>query len=175
MPTERDPHDSDPIIDSDGASESQGGDGTPEQSAASAYEVGFRRPPKKTQFKPGESGNKRGRPKGNKNFKTDFLEEFQERIVIREGDRSKKVTKQRAYVKKIYNDSMKGNTRSASLVMSAIGRYLDPGAQELETPDKLTDDDQAILGDFAERLKRQLEAERESKTETEEMLPKEPK
>ena len=38
------------------------------------YDVGYKKPPKRTQFKPGQSGNPRGRPKGTKNLKTDLAE-----------------------------------------------------------------------------------------------------
>ena len=36
--------------------------------------VGYGRPPVNRQFKPGQSGNPRGRPKGSKNFATIFAE-----------------------------------------------------------------------------------------------------
>jgi uncharacterized protein DUF5681 len=34
------------------------------------YTIGFGRPPAAHRFKPGQSGNPRGRPKGRKNFDT---------------------------------------------------------------------------------------------------------
>lgn len=36
------------------------------------YEVGYGKPPKKHQFKPGYSGNKKGRPKGSLNVFTEI-------------------------------------------------------------------------------------------------------
>ena len=38
---------------------------------AGEYEVGYRRPPKTTRFKPGQSGNPKGRPAKARNFKSD--------------------------------------------------------------------------------------------------------
>ena len=59
----------------------------------SDYEVGYKKPPKDTQFKPGQSGNPLGRPKGTKNLKTDLMEELGQKIVVREGDRPLEVSK----------------------------------------------------------------------------------
>ncbi len=69
------------------------------EEASPDYEVGYGKPPEHTRFKPGQSGNPRGRPKGTKNLKTDLIEELSEKIVVREGDQSQKVSKQRAVVK----------------------------------------------------------------------------
>ncbi len=49
-----------------------------DQTSTGGYDVGYRKPPKHTRFKPGQSGNPRGRPKGTKNLKTDLIEELGE-------------------------------------------------------------------------------------------------
>ena len=38
---------------------------------ASEHKIGYGRPPRHSQYKPGQSGYPRGRPKGSRNFKTD--------------------------------------------------------------------------------------------------------
>jgi hypothetical protein len=60
------------------------------------YAVGYGRPPKHTRFKPGQSGNPRGRKKGVQNFKTDLAEELHETLIITEGGQRRRVSKQRA-------------------------------------------------------------------------------
>ena len=89
------------------------------------YPVGYGKPPKHRRFKPGKSGNPQGRPKGTKNLKTDLMEELGERILVREGDQARHVSKQRAMVKTLVASSLKGNTRAASLLLSMMMRLLD--------------------------------------------------
>ncbi len=56
--------------------------------------IGYGRPPLHSRFKPGESGNPRGRPKGAASFKSDLLEELSETIAVREGSGEVRITKQ---------------------------------------------------------------------------------
>ncbi len=46
------------------------------------YEVGYRKPPKRTRFQPGQSGNPKGRKKGRKSHKTIIREMFEEKITL---------------------------------------------------------------------------------------------
>ena len=51
--------------------------------------VGYRRPPVNRQFKPGQSGNPKGRPKGSKNFVTTFAEVLSRPIKVRDRNNGK--------------------------------------------------------------------------------------
>ena len=55
-------------------------------------DVGYRRPPRNHQFKPGQSGNPRGRPKGARNESSILREIFERKIESRSGGRSRKIT-----------------------------------------------------------------------------------
>ena len=116
--------------------------------------VGYGRPPKHTRFKPGQSGNPKGRPKGTKNMKTDLKEELGEKIVIREGDRTQKISKQRAVVKGIVNRTLKGDARAANLLFSMMTRLIDIGEAGGDVQEPLTGDELEILRDFEDRASR---------------------
>lgn len=91
--------------------------------------VGFGRPPKKSRFAPGVSGNPRGRPRNSKNSKT-LLEEIGEELcTISEGRRRLIVTKREAVFRAAYRKALAGDLKAAKLV---IGPILDPSAQEIE-------------------------------------------
>ncbi len=122
-----------------------------------SYEVGYRKPPKHTRFQPGQSGNPRGRPKGTKNLKTDLMEELGEKIVIREGDQSRRVSKQRAVVKTLVARTLKGDARAATLLTSMMMRLLETGEGAPTVVEPLLDDERDILGAFEERVKRGVE------------------
>ena len=86
-------------------------------------DVGYRKPPKSHQFKPGESGNPRGRPKGSSDFRSDLVAELREEVVFQDKDgRSHKVTKQRAILKSLFSAALQ-NDKAAINTLLACVRY----------------------------------------------------
>jgi len=84
--------------------------------------VGYRKPPKDHQFQPGQSGNPRGRPKGARNFKSDLREELGETIAFRDGDRDITISKQRALIKRLVAEAIRGDNRAINSVLSLCAR-----------------------------------------------------
>ena len=123
---------------------------------AGEYEVGFGKPPESGQFKKGTSGNLKGRPKGARNLKTDLLEELDETMNVREGDRERRISKQRALIKIQVARALNGNDRAAAkiidLYLKVIG--LDDDAADADLP--LTDDESAVIEKLEERLRRRM-------------------
>ncbi len=131
---------------------------TPEESSP-GYDIGYRKPPRQSQFRRGESGNPRGRPKGTKNLKTDLMEELSEMISVREGDRSQNVSKQRAVLKTLTARALQGDARSAALLISMMMRLLETGEGAPDVDDGLNDDEVSILNDFEDRARRPRDAQ----------------
>lgn len=77
---------------------------------------GRRQPPRANQFKPGQSGNPGGRPKGSRNKVTrgGFA-----RIVLEEAERQSSggVTVHRAVIRKLYDQAAAGHLSAAALVL----------------------------------------------------------
>ena len=115
------------------------------------YPVGFKKPPKHTQFKPGESGNPKGRPRGVKNLATDLQEELEQFVVVHEGQETLKVTKQRAMLKSLFARAMKGDTRASSALINLI-IGLEQSKAHQSGVSSLGEDDLAILEAFKQKI-----------------------
>src|SRR5262249_51523626 len=71
------------------------------ESGEPPYDVGYAKPPSKTRFKPGQSGNPTGRPRGAKNFVTAIEDELRARVTVTENGRRKRVTKREVIAKRL--------------------------------------------------------------------------
>ena len=105
-------------------------------------EVGYGKPPQTQQCKPGQSGNPKGRPKGAKNESTILKELLQHKIAIRSPNGSlRKISVLEGIHRKVIEDALKGNTKSAGFVFNRYGALVSGELQQSE----LSDDDREIL------------------------------
>ena len=116
------------------------------------YAVGYGKPPASTQFRKGQSGNRSGRPKGTNNLKTDLLEELCEKVTLREGERTKKITKQRAMVKTLFAKALKGDPRATTTLIGLLGRVLDLAATEAVASEPLSVEEVEVLEVLVQRM-----------------------
>ena len=125
---------------------------------ATSYVVGYRRPPAHTQFKPGHRGCG-GRPKKQRNLRTVLEETLDERITIREGNRTRSVSKRDAIILRLVNDAVSGNAKAQSNLI-ALMRSHDLIGQPQDEADlqHFTADDEAIFADWLRRLENQEES-----------------
>jgi hypothetical protein len=80
----------------------------------SNYEVGYRRPPKANQFKKGQSGNPKGRKRGEQieDVRIVVEEILAEPVKLREGGRVRTVSKLEAMLNAQLVDALKGNPKA---------------------------------------------------------------
>lgn len=98
------------------------------------YEVGYKKPPKHSQFKKGQSGNRKGRPKGSKNAKQLVHDIANEVLTVRAKDGTLiKKTRFALMVENLCTDGIKLNTKSAAIVLNILktaGYFDEPDKSE---------------------------------------------
>ena len=100
------------------------------------YEVGYGRPPKDTQFKKGQSGNPKGRPPAVMDLGAAVRELLKEAITVREGDRTRTVSKAMAVIQTMVVRSLKGDPRATDQVVKMMReqRMLTPPEDRSNAP-----------------------------------------
>lgn len=118
---------------------------------ADDYKVGYGKPPKRNQFKKGQSGNPKGRRKGAQNVKTVLRNELSEKVVIMENGKKKTVTKLEAVVKSV---TARGAQGDAGAAIKLINLFQGVVGEEGENVDDtgIAASDAEILNNLKKRI-----------------------
>jgi Family of unknown function (DUF5681) len=84
------------------------------------FPVGYKKPPSHTQFKPGQSGNPKGRPKGSAAPADVIREQLRKIANVEVGGRVQKISMLEAIVLKHVSQALKGDHKSTALVFDAL-------------------------------------------------------
>jgi hypothetical protein len=112
------------------------------RSSASTYRTGYGKPPKEHQFRPGESGNASGRPKGGKNTETLLREILDRKIEVRNGSTTRTISVREAILTRFAESALKGDTKSAAFLLQ---RYDGTEATQDNADNATTPDEQEII------------------------------
>jgi hypothetical protein len=111
--------------------------------------VGYGRPPKHSRFKPGQSGNPKGRRKGTNNFRTDVRKALRRPVTITRNGRPYKISTQNALLLALCAAALKGDRYARESVLKLGHAYNnDTGV----VTDALSTDDAAILEIYKARI-----------------------
>jgi hypothetical protein len=115
-------------------------------------EVGYGKPPQNTQFKKGQSGNPKGRPKGHPNLATVLERALREKVVINENGQRKIVTKLDAAMKQAVNKAAFGDLRALQLLTALIRSGEERPAEATIGSVAMTELDQKVMQGFLLRF-----------------------
>lgn len=120
-------------------------------------EGGYKKPPTSAQFKTGQSGNPKGRPKGSRNLKTDLVAISQRAISVRENGKTRRMSQQKAMLLSAYSKAIQGDQRAASTLINLTLRILE-SAEPSQDSNEVSDVDTLIVDNFLRRRSNQNEA-----------------
>jgi hypothetical protein len=92
----------------------------------SDYAVGYKKPPRHTQFKPGKSGNPKGRPKHSMTFADLLQEQLSKNVTVTVGNEVRKMPLLEAIAIKHASKAASGDPKSTQIVL----RALEPNEQD---------------------------------------------
>jgi hypothetical protein len=113
--------------------------------------VGYGRPPTASRFKPGISGNPKGRPKGAKNLKTLIKEAMLATISIQEGGKTTRVIRLVAVMLRQLQSALRGDGKSAITIFKIAQQLgiLEDGGDPSEI--SFSREEQQILNELIKR------------------------
>jgi Family of unknown function (DUF5681) len=80
-------------------------------------EVGYKRPPVKSRFRKGQSGNPRGRRKGQRNLTTVLREVLAQTVKVKRGGKTERMSKAEALVQMLLSKAHGGDTRAIKALL----------------------------------------------------------
>ena len=118
------------------------------------YDVGKGKPPKQSRFKPGQSGNPSGRPKGRTNHVTELREEMARTVQVNSRGKAETITVTRAVFRTVIQQVLaSGNTLAMARLFNVgaqLGAFGDHETPQSEPP--LSDLELALFSEMLTEL-----------------------
>jgi uncharacterized protein DUF5681 len=128
-------------------------DKTVPESGRGNYEVGYKKPPRNTQFRKGKSGNPAGRPKRAVNVQASLTKMLSEPVLVRMEGKPMKMSSLDAALMMLKNDMLKGDPKAFAIIlkMIAAGGMINL-PQESETDVSITLEEERMFEGYCARF-----------------------
>jgi hypothetical protein len=126
------------------------GRGPRRPSGPDEYEVGYAKPPRHSQFKPGQSGNPKGRRKGSRNLPSTVNKVLGRKIPVVERGRRKSVPADEAILHRYLEMALKGDVKAGAYLLAQLERF-QPHEPEEVKQEALSEEDKAIVANLIGR------------------------
>lgn len=109
--------------------------------------VGYGHPPRAHQFKPGQSGNPRGRPKGVKSEATILNALLDTKLTVIEKGKSRSITVREGMWRRAIQKAMEGDLKALVLIENRLAML----AQGPQDTSEMNEDDRAVFDAFLQQ------------------------
>ena len=103
--------------------------GKRERRPGDPYEVGFGKPPKRSQFRKGRSGNPKGRPRKKPDLYSELTKVLRENVTITVDGQQEKVTVQQALLRRLRDQALRGEFWAQKLTQKVVGALPESGSE----------------------------------------------
>src|SRR6266404_3099469 len=100
------------------------------ETSGDGIKVGYKRPPRHSRFKPGRSGNPRGKQKGVRNLGSDVKRTLEVPVRLNEQGKERRVSTQEDVLLRLREKALKGDTRSLDRLLELAKIYNNSAAVE---------------------------------------------
>src|SRR5271156_2377726 len=115
-------------------------------------QVGYGKPPERTRFKTGRSGNPKGRPKGTLNMATVLARTLRAKVVVNENGRRKTITKLEAALQQLTNKAASGDLKAVHLLAGLVRSAEERTVQAVNPTDALDEADEKVMLGILKRM-----------------------
>jgi hypothetical protein len=109
------------------------------------YDVGYGKPPRRSQFKRGQSGNPSGKRRGVRSLRLDLVQELSEEVRVSENGKIRQLTKQQLVIKALVTKAAKGDTRAIAKCLDITLQLVGIAPDEGDSGTPLSADDAAVM------------------------------
>jgi hypothetical protein len=118
------------------------------------YKIGKGRPPIDHQWKPNQSGNKKGRRKGSKNRKTIVQAAERKTFTVKKAGRSRKITTTEVGLHNLQQDVLRGDRKAFLDYLEIIERYGDRDEATASMEELLAEDCSILTNMLARKARK---------------------